>query len=471
MNTAVSGLSAQSAAFGNISDNIANSQTVGYKGVDTSFSDYLTTSSASVNDPGSVVATPDYLNTVQGTVSESTDTLSLAISGQGFFSVSQPTGTGASGKTTFASEQYYTRAGDFQLNSDGYLTNGAGQYLNVWAASSSGVLDKSTVVPIQVSTSVYKPVATGTMTMAANLPSGLISTVSEDANGNVSAMYDSSGTQVSALQADSDIYDAQGTSHAVKYTWTPCASTTANSDGTYDTVANSWNVSATMDGKDLGEVQVNFNADGTLAGVGTLTNGSVSTSGTGGATPGSTLIGAAPTYDNSTSGAVTYDTGLTSADGSTQKVTLNLGTIAGTDGVTQFAATTFTLRDLSQDGVPPGSFSSVSTKSDGDIYANYSNGQTRLIAQVPIATFSNADALQRQNGASFTATMDSGNATLQDSGSNGAGKLVTSSVESSNVDLATQFTKLIVAQQAYSANTKVITTADQLLQTTINMKT
>lgn len=471
MYTAVSGISAQSAAFGNISDNIANSQTVGYKGVDTNFSDYLTTSNSTENDPGTVVARPSYLNTSQGTISESTDTLALAISGQGFFCTSKPTGTSTSGTTTFATQQYYTRDGQFELNSSGYLTNSSGQYLNVWAANSSGVLDESKIVPLQVSTQVYKPVATTTMTMAANLPAGEISTVSKDSNGNVSALYDSSGTAVSTIQPETNIYDAEGTSHTVQYTWAPVASTTANSDGTYDTVANEWTLSASMDGEDLGSVQVNFSSDGTLLGIGDLTGGAVSSTGTGSATPGGTLIGSAPTYDNSTSGQITYDTGLATADGSSQKVTLNLGTIGKTNGVTQFSATTFTLRSLDQDGVPPGSFSSISIKSSGDIYANYDNGQTRLLGEVPIATFSNANALQRQDGASFTATQDSGTASLQSAGNNGAGSLVVGSVESSNVDIATQFTKLIVAQQAYTANTKVVTTADQLLQATINMKT
>jgi len=84
LNTAVTGLSAQSSAFGNISDNVANSQTVGYKRVDTSFIDYLTTSTDAVNDPGGVVTRPDYENQVEGTITQSDNPLGLAIAGQGF---------------------------------------------------------------------------------------------------------------------------------------------------------------------------------------------------------------------------------------------------------------------------------------------------------------------------------------------------------------------------------------------------
>ena len=101
---------------------------------------------------------------------------------------------------------------------------------------------------------------------------------------------------------------------------------------------------------------------------------------------------------------------------------------------------------------------------------NYDNGQARIIAQVPLVTFNNADALQRQNGQAFTATLDSGTPLANPAGTNGSGGLVTSAVEGSNVDIAAEFSKLIVAQRAYSANTKVVTTADDLLQQTIDMK-
>ena len=120
--------------------------------------------------------------------------------------------------------------------------------------------------------------------------------------------------------------------------------------------------------------------------------------------------------------------------------------------------------------MPPGSFSSISTNSSGDISVNYDNGQSRPIARVPIVTFASPDALQRQDGQSFTATIASGAALTQDAGTNGAGNLVTGSVEQSNVDIAQEFSKLIVAQRAYSANTKLVTTADELLQQTIDMK-
>ena len=101
---------------------------------------------------------------------------------------------------------------------------------------------------------------------------------------------------------------------------------------------------------------------------------------------------------------------------------------------------------------------------------NYDNGQSRVIAQVPLITFNNPNGLQRQDGQSFTASQDSGAPLAETASTNGAGNLVAESVESSNVDIATEFSKLIVAQRAYSANTKMVTTADDMLQQTIDMK-
>lgn len=153
-----------------------------------------------------------------------------------------------------------------------------------------------------------------------------------------------------------------------------------------------------------------------------------------------------------------------------QPVTLNVGTYGSGTGVTQYAGTAYNLEGLSQDGVPPGNYAGVTTQANGDIVVNYNNGQTRTIAQVPLITFNAPDALQRQNGQSFTSTTASGNPLAEQVNTNGAGSLVLSSVESSNVDIATEFSKLIVAQQAYSANTKVVTTANDMLTSTINMK-
>jgi flagellar hook protein FlgE len=434
INTAISGLSAQSAAFGNISDNVANSQTVGFKRVDTSFVNYLTTSTASTNEPGSVVAQPSYINNVQGTVTQTDNPLGMAITGQGFFAVSQATGI-LNNVPSFSPQQYYTRAGDFAMNAGGYLVNSAGQYLNGWSVNSTtNVADQNVLAPIKVNQSSYNPVATSSVTLAANLPA-------TPATGT--------GTLASPISSQISIYDSLGTAHNVNLNWVQ----NAQSDWSVSIDVPDDTTSANRGSADVkfGTPSGNPVAEGTIGDIGTVT-GSVTSTGYGAGQPATLNF--------------TADFGSGS-----QAIQLDLGIYGQTNGVTQYAGTEYTRRGLTQNGVPPGSFSGVSTQANGAVVINYNNGQTRTIAQIPIITFNNLNALQRQNGESFTATQESGTPLADAAGTNGAGKLVAGSIESSNVDIATEFSQLIVAQQAYSANAKVVSSSDQMLQITINMKT
>jgi flagellar hook protein FlgE len=428
MNTAISGLSSQSSAFGNISDNVANSQTVGYKRIDTNFIDYLTTSTAAHNDPGAVVATPDYVNNVQGAVTQTDNPLGLVITGQGFFAVSQQNGE-VNNIPTFSPQQFYTRAGDFQMDKNGFLVNSAGNYLNGWPVDiTTGTVNQNTLKPIQVTQTVYNPVATSSVTLSANLPAT---------------------PATSPTQSDIDVYDALGKMHTITLNWVQ-----SSPDNWTVQVASPDDITAA----DRGTADVSFGANGVPAG--TIGNLSADPN-----NPGSIQTSS---YAANTAATVTFNSDF--GTGSAQTIQLNIGTFGQTNGVTQYAGSTFDLRGVTQNGVPPGAFSSVSTQSNGNIVINYDNGQSRVIAQVPVITFNDPNGLQRQNGQAFTASADSGAPLAESAGTNGAGTLVTESVESSNVDIATEFTKLIVAQQAYSANTKMVTTASQMLQQTIDMK-
>src|SRR6202046_2143468 len=129
LNSSVSGLQAQSFALQNISGNIANSSTVGYKGIDTTFEDLLSDSTSPLEQPaGGVQAFPQQTITTAGTVSSSTVATNMAINGDGFFSVQAPTSV-VDNAPVFNGVTDYTRAGDFQVNANGYLVNGAGYYL------------------------------------------------------------------------------------------------------------------------------------------------------------------------------------------------------------------------------------------------------------------------------------------------------------------------------------------------------
>ena len=432
LNSSISGLTAQSTAFSNISENVANAQTVGYKEVATRFVDYLTTSNNSVNEPGAVVARPEYENTLQGAVTQTSNPLNLAIAGPGFFPVSQATGT-VNSATTFSPQQFYTRSGDFQINANGYLVNSAGLYLNGWQTDpTTGVANQNLLSPVQVSQSVFNPVATSSVQLLANLPA-------TPAAGTATA--------ASPISSNINVYDALGTVHTLNLSWVQNAT-------------NDWTVSIAAPSlvpSSLGSADVKFGtASGNAVPAGTIgqianTTGAVTSAGYAAGQPAALNFSA------------NFGSGV-------QNLSLNMGTYGLTNGVTQYAGSAYSLGGLTQNGVPPGSFSSVVTQTDGSVVVNYNNGQSRTIAQIPITTFNAPDKLQSQNGQAFTATLLSGTPTAEAANSNGAGSIVTSSVEGSNVDIATEFSHLIVAQQAYSANAKMITAANQLLTTTIDMK-
>jgi len=312
------------------------------------------------------------------------------------------------------------------MDKNGFLVNSAGDYLNGWPVDpNTGVVNQNTLTPIQVTQTVYNPVPTGNVTLSANLPA-------TPAN--------------SPIQSDLDVYDSLGKMHTVTLNWVQGSQ-------------NNWTVQINspddVNAADLGTADVTFGANGVQSG----TIGNLAVNAT---DPGTVSTSS---YAPNTAATVSFTTDF--GTGSQQTIKLNLGTFGQTNGVTQYAGSTFNLRGVTQDGVPPGAFSSVSTQSNGNIVINYDNGQSRVIAQVPVITFNDPDALQRQNGQAFTASAGSGTPLAESAGTNGAGTLVTQSVESSNVDIATEFTKLIVAQQAYSANTKMVTTASQMLQQTI----
>ncbi|MDI3308683.1 MAG: flagellar hook protein FlgE [Acetobacteraceae bacterium] len=426
LTTAISGLTSQSRALGNISDNVANSQTVGYKRVDTNFISYITQSSTTSNMPGAVVARPDYTNTVQGTIEQVESPLALAIGGQGFFSVAAARGT-QNGLPLFDERQFFTRAGDFRLDQDGYLVNGSGYYLQGWPADAAGNPDRTTLMPIRVNQQVYNPVPTSRIQLAANLPA--------DAT-------------TAPISTQAQIYDTLGRLHTVNLTFTPGA-------------ANTWTLaidvpddvgSAARGTLDLqfGGAAVPPVADGTI---GSFTNatGSVSLPAGGAGNPADFTF--------------TADFGQ-----GPQSVTLSLGIFGLAQGLTQYAGKEFAVRNLAQDGVPLGAYAGLTIRENGDVAVNYDNGQSRVIARVPLVAFNDPDKLQRLDGQAFMRTMESGEARVTDPASNGVGKLVTSSIERSNVDIASEFTKLIVAQRAYTANTRVVTASDEMLQDTLNMR-
>ena len=438
MNTALSGMNAQSRALGHISDNVANSQTVGFKRTDTNFVSFISESSSDVHRPGTVLARPDFANQVQGTIEQVENPLALAITGQGFFTAALSIGKNDDNSLRFDSRQFYTRAGDFNRNSDGYMLNGSGYALQGWPVT-NGVVDKTRLTSVRIEEDVFTPTPTAGLSFAGNL----------SASGTTN--------QSTSIQ----VIDTLGRSRSLTLTFAPSASTTDNTwtltirapDATNGTPAGTLGSIDIQFGKDPTD-NTKDQPDGTLA----LFNNPSST-----AISGSAAATGAPATVNF---SANFGQGL-------QAMTLNLGNFGVAGGLTQFAsagASGLSVNNFDQDGIPLGAFSSVTTQKNGDVRINYDNGKSRVVARVPVTVFKDPDRLQHLDGQAFLRTIDSGEARVVEAGEDGAGLLTTSAIERSNVDIATEFSKLILAQRAYSANTRIVSTVDELLQETLNMR-
>jgi flagellar hook protein FlgE len=436
LTTAVSGLQAQSFALQNISGNIANSQTIGYKETDTAFDALVSQAALGQQTSGGVFASSVASNGVQGTIQNETVATDMAINGQGYFVVTQPSGSSGT-NPQFSGVNDYTRRGDFQMDANGYMVNGAGYYLmGIPVDPATGAPTASSPQVLQFNSDFLPAQATTSISYGANLPSapptGLLTPGSYNADptiagtGTVEGQDTTTFTNQSLDGGSVTGYDSLGNPVNIQLRW---AETATSATG------NTWQLF----------YQTNANATGTqVAWQNTGTAFTFNTSGQ---------------LTSPTASSLTL-TGLAVNGDTVGNVTLNYGS-----NLTQYASTTGSVQvtSLTQNGFGAGSMQSLSV-AGGQIVGSFSNGQTVALANVTVATFNGQDSLQPLNGEAFAATPESGNPNF-----GGTGTVVGSSLEASNVDIATQFSQLIVAQQAYSANARVMTTADQMIQSLLTV--
>ena len=467
----VSGLTANSAALATISDNIANANTIGYKTVDTEFGDIVTNSSIQGDyDAGGVLASTRQLVTQQGNLTQTSQNTDLAISGQGMFvttSVADP---------SITDTRNFTRAGSFTLDSSGYLQNASGQYLQGWPVNADGTVttDPSSLASLQtINVGDVGGTATPTtmLSLNANLDAG------QTVNAAVTAgTYSASSTSTSMAAYDADsstgtkpdftisvpVSDSQGGQRTLQLNL--LKSSSAN---TWDAELVASPASDVQDGAGLTDGQVAtgtlaFNADGSInmASSTLFQSGAFSTT-TGSNTP-TLSIGASSSTP--AAGQVSWGSSLGVA---AQPIAFNVDTSPG--GLSQYASASVT-QSVETNGTQFGNLTSVDIDDQGFVTADYDNGVTRKIAQVAVATFQNPDGLKSVSGDNYQVSSTSGTYNLKTAGSGGAGTISPSTLESSTVDLSQQFSGLIVTQEAYSASTKILTTADQMLQSLISIK-
>ncbi|HEY2069076.1 MAG TPA: flagellar hook protein FlgE [Rhizomicrobium sp.] len=435
--TGVAGLTANSQALSVASSNIANVNTVGYKTGEADFSTLLASAmgSGDVSSAG-VVSTTTQNVTQQGLLNSTGIATDLAISGNGFFVVSQQPGTAGASQS-----QLYTRAGDFTPDANGDLQNSAGLYLQGWPLDGSGNVptDRNDLTAINVNNLSGKAEATTTMSVQANLQSSTTAT-SPYNPGDMT-----SGAVTPDFQRTINVYDSQGGTQPLQVSYLKTGANQWSYEVSYQGDAS--NLSSTNTPPNLiASGTMTFNNDGSLANV--QPTGSTSTTAT-----GSVDVGIP--WDSTTSGLAP------------QTISLNMGTVGGTDGVTQFDSAS-ALVSSSVNGALFGSVSGVSIDSNGFVTANFTNGLSQKIYKLPIATFTNPDGLAAVSGNAYQVSQDSGTPTIGEANTGGAGTLQSGALEGSTVDLATEFTNLITTQRAYEASTRIITTAsdmlDQLLQ-------
>jgi flagellar hook protein FlgE len=466
MQSGVAGLLANSTALSTISNNIANVNTVGYKQSDTNFESLVTSNNGNVSDTaGGVAAATQQLVSQQGQFTQTDSPTDLAISGQGFFVTST---SAASISSTNAA--LFTRAGSFLPNSAGFLENSAGLVLQGWPADSSGNISTSSsslssLQPINVTDlgGAVKP--TTTVSITANLNSTQTVSAAATAAGATPAGAGAYNPATNSM-AMNGVNSSTGV--APDYT---IQIPTSDSQGDQHTLQLDLLRSSTPNQwyAELVAVPASDVTDGSGLSDGQIATGMIGFTSTGQLDPATTTIFSAtnPSITLGASnagapaaGAVNWSSSLGVA---AQTISLNLtGSTSGTGGITQLDSANS--QSITTNGTAFGSLASVAISASGLVTAVYSNGVSQNLAQVALATFPNPDGLSAVNGNAFQISQNSGAITLDTPGQGGAGALDPNNLEGSTVDLSSQLTDLITSQSAYSASSKIITTADQMMQ-------
>jgi len=592
LTTSVAGLRAQSYALENISGNIANSQTTAFKRIDTSFLDLIPDTGVNKQLAGSVTAASRETNTVRGDVQSASVSTYMAINGDGFFVVQKPS-TFTDNQPIFSGVDNYTRRGDFALDKNGYLVNGAGYYVQgIPIDTKTGNPAGSVPQVLKFANDFLPAVATSTVNYRANLadypltskhdtavPGSELLRPADFTGGNPRVLGTPAAPYVDSLingGATNNKQGAQNTGATALSGGAATNSLTTNFAVGDKIVVNGTTINFVASGASGNDLNVTDDISDLLAKIDSITGAAPATPSTinsgaitlhtgttsdltitttnstafaalgltapvnvlrtGGGTAGTGQVtgtdiqafisesisgGAVTAYDisgspvslqfrwakvdsaslgaghtdtwnlfyqvdaNATGTNVAWQNVNTdfsfSANGQMTPpiagITLTNPTIGGVPlgnvtvnfgagGLTQFADANGNVKvnQIQQNGFPAGSLQTVSIGENGKVIGNYSNGRNIDLAQISIATFNGTNFLKRIDGGAFQATDQSGQA-LYGSG----GTIVGSSLESSNTDIADEFTKLIVTQQAYSANTKVITTANSMVQDLLNV--
>jgi flagellar hook protein FlgE len=408
--TALSGLNSDSTAIDVIGNDLANLNTTGYKSSEIEFSDLMSQQLGVSGTSGQlgmgVGQVSAFASYTQGSLQTTNGPTDAAIQGNGFFVVQNQN-----------NQTLYTRDGSFQVNSSGQLVTASGDLVQGWSAVSGNVNTNGATGPISVPLGATIP-ATPTTAMSAAV--------------NLNSAAPTTGTG-SIFSTPIQVVDSQGTTHTLTATFTKTAS-------------NTWSYALTVPAADL------TNGGNTTVASGTLTfdaNGNL-TSPTLASDPQKVTVA-----------------GL--ADGAADmSINWSLYGSGGTSNITQFAEGS-AVSSSTQNGYAAGQISNVSLQNGGLLVATYTNGQQVTAGQLAVASISNPDSLTAVGDNNLAASASTAAPAVGTAGTGSRGQIVAGSLESSTVDIAQEFTNLLTFERGYQANSRVITTTDQLLQETVNL--
>jgi flagellar hook protein FlgE len=405
-NTALSALNADSTAIDVVGNNLANLNTTGFKASDAEFSDLMAEQLGTGTGNGQVGLGVGQLASIQDFSQGSISTTGGALD-------AAIQGNGFFVVKDSTGDQLYTRDGSFQLDASGNLITATGQNVQGWMAN-NGVVNASgptTNITVPVGSTIA-PSATANMSMSVNLDSATAV----------------NGTYSSPIQ----VYDSLGTAHTLTVTYT-------------ETAAGAWSYNVTVPQADLTSGSNNVVATGTLA------------------------FDANGNLTSPAAGAPIAISVSNLADGAnTMNINWNVYNAAGTGQITQYGQAS-SMSNPTQDGFAAGQVSEVSIQNGGLVVAKYTNGQQVTLAQLAVASIANPTSMVQVGDNNLQATAATAQAAIGAAGAGGNGTIEGGALEASNTDMASEFTKLLTYERSYQAASRVITTADQLTQDTVNL--
>jgi len=443
---ALSGLNAAAKDLQVTGNNIANSNTTGFKESRAEFVDVYSASvfGTSKTQAGSGVRVANVAQQFnQGSSNFTNNNLDMAIAGEGFFSMSAD--PAATKPTT------YTRSGEFKVNNEGFVVNNQDDYLMSFAPNGTTLAEGFTegvFSPLQISSTQGAPAGTENITTEVNLNA-------QELKPAVFTSVDPTDATTYNHTSSITIYDSQGNAHiASMYYVTQTVGDIPETGAT-----NQWDAYFFIDG-------VGFNTDGSLVDAAAVppvahtpttldfnTNGTLNTI--------TTPAGAIPSPQ-------TFDIGpITSSDISDSLDVDPLQFSYGFGESTQFSSA-FAVRDLAQDGLSVGTLTGIDIDDSGAVLARFSNGGIDVLGKVALTRFANSQGLAKVGDTSWEETVDSGEAIAGQAGTGNFGLIQSGALEGSTVDLSEQLVHLIIAQQAYQANAQTITTEKTIVQTILN---